>query len=354
MAAANGTALDLCATLVVTLDDPKKALPANYVQASGFYQALKSPENRAGYEFELAAIRKNLADKDAPISRTQFKYIKPVCDDQTHTTPTSPCTPVSVGSDLYGYVDITIDGYNERKFTVTRAQFRAACYDKDSYVAMSLRETAKGLLRDVNKQLKTKVTALMGNYSDGVSSIVTPVSLPLFNTTGGINASGTTYMDTEYALIGAVDGITIVGGIDLRKYNNALGVAATNSMNGTNAALLSPMPFYYDTTVAKDEMFTWQNTAIQLIEAYKYDGVDKEYSEKMVRMVMPIDGVEYDLTIAYDECSNGGSWTFTLSKNFALAYIPTADFTCYPTSGMNGKQKYLVGCGDMDCAALGL
>jgi len=101
-------------------------------------------------------------------------------------------------------------------------------------------------------------------------------------------------------------------------------------------------------------MITWQNTTIQLVEAYRYEGDRREFTETMIRTTMPIDGVEFDMSMYYNPCVNDGSWTVTLSKRFGLGYIPTADYTCYPTAGMNSKLKFLVGCGTMDCAALDL
>ena len=358
MASASGTALNICNTLVLQLDEPKKGLPNNWLQTNGFYSALTSAENRAGYERELAAIREDLKNKVLPnttFPKVQFKFLKPDCSDQTVTSPTAPCDSVAVGTDLYDYVNITVDRYQERKFTITRAQFDSVCYGKDSYLADTLRREAKGVLRDMNKVLGTQVTALMGAYSDGVASLVTPVTLPLFNTTGGINASGLTRLETEYFLAGATGGdITTVGGIDLRKYNSALGLSAINSTNGTDASKLSDFPFYFDTSLAKNVMITWQNTTIQLLEAYRYEGERREFSEAMIRTTMPIDGVEFDMSMFYDPCVNDGSWTVTLSKRFGLGYIPTADYTCMPEAGMNAKLKFLVGCGAMDCAALDL
>lgn len=347
MASAVGTALNICNTLVLQLEDPKVGLPANFLQTNGFYQALVSSENRAGYERELAAIRENLKNKVLPnttFPKVQFEYMLPNCDIQAVGSPTAPCTATSVGTDLHGYIDVTVNSYRERKFTVSRAQFDSVCYDKDTYMAEKMKQTAKGVLRDVNALLATQVEALMGNYSDGVSSIVTPVALPLFNTVGGINANGLTYLDTQYALGGALGEVTTVGGMDLRKYNSMLGLSAINSTNGTDPSKLGAYPFYLDTSLSADEMITWQTTTIQLIEAFRYEGTRQEFSEAMIRTTMPIDGVEFDVTIAYDPCTNDGQWTVTISKYFGLGYVPTADYTCMPTAGMNNKFKFLVDC----------
>ena len=210
----------LCNSLIYDLN-AKPSMPEQYVDASGTYFALKSNQNRTGYEDLLIKMENELRDKALP--NTSFPKIrvnipKSFCADTTSDTYTNPCTPVAEGGAQYEQIDVTVAGYVEKKFTLSNAQFEDVCYNKDPYLAKELERASKAVLRDMDKSLISRANALMGNYTDGTSSLTNPRTLNLVNSAGAVNVATFPLVDAEFDGIGANDGYMVVGGRWLKMY----------------------------------------------------------------------------------------------------------------------------------------
>lgn len=345
----------ICNSLIYDLN-AKPSMPENYVNASGMYFALKSNQNRAGYEPLLSDVEKEFKNKALPndgFPVIRINIPKSYCTDSTVDEPTNPCTAVAVGGAQTEQLDLTVTGYAERKFTMTNAQFLSVCYDKDPYLATELKRSSEAVLRDMDKILITKSNALMGNYTNGVSSLTTPKTLNLVNASGAVNVATFPLVDAEYDGIGANNGYMVVGGRWLKMYNQALKLSIGNTYVGLDATQLPDLEYYYDSNsdgvLNECAALTWAKGAIQVIEPYRYTGNWEWFKENSVRTTMVINGVKYDYAMEFNTCVEGGQWTVTLSKWFDLFYIPTTKYTCTGGGG-NFKLKYLLGCGDVSCA----
>jgi hypothetical protein len=345
----------LCNSLIYDLN-AKPSMPENYVDASGAYFALISNQNRNGYEDILMKMEQELRDKALP--NTSFPKIrvnipKSFCADTTSDSYTNPCTPVAEGGAQYEQIDVTVTGYIAKKFTLSNAQFEDVCYNKDPYLAKELERASKAVLRDMDKELISRANALMGNYTDGTSSLTSPKTLNLVNSSGAVNVATFPLVDAEYDGIGANDGYMVVGGRWLKMYNQLLKLSIGNTAIGLDATQLPDLQYYYDSNsdavLNECAALTWAKGAIQIIEPYRYTGNWEWFKENSVRTTMVINGIKYDYAMEFDTCVDGGQWTVTLSKHFDLFYIPTAKYTCTGGEG-NFKLKYLLGCGDISCS----
>lgn len=355
MSTANASSLKLCKTIVQQLGD-QSGLPTQFRDEIGVYDALVSSKNRRGYEREIQRVTDTLQGNPTPSSPfgiAQFAYRKPQCNaTESDCADADVCTPSSTGEDHYGYVNLTIDKCAFRQFTVTTDQFNSVCYDRDQYLAEELRIQAQAVLRDINAKCKTAVSALMGAYADGDSSILTTKTVNLVNAQGGVNAPAMSIINNEFFKIGGSSNLIKVGGTYLNMYNGLLGVAGPNTSNGTDATKLAMDNGFIDHTLGCD-MLAWEAGAIQFVEAFKNHSKNRIMFETHIKDTLRIDGVDFDYTMNFKPCSNGGSWTVVLSKSFGLFYIPTADYTCSPT-GSNLKLKFNIGAGNIDATMLGL
>jgi hypothetical protein len=345
----------LCNSLIYDLN-AKPSMPENYVTAKGMYFALRSNQNRAGYEPFITEAENELRNKAIPNSGFPLIRVnipKSFCSREATDTPSNPCTAVAEGGAQYEQLDVTVTGYKEYKFTISNAQFKSVCYDKDPYLANELKIGSETLLRDVDKDLISRANALMGNYTDGTSSLTNPRTLNLVNGAGAPNVITFPLVDAEYDGIGANNGYMVVGGRWLNMYNKALSLSVGNTAIGLDATLLPDLQYYYDSNsdavLQECAALTWAKGAIQIMEPYRYTGNWEWIQENSVRTTMVINGVKFDYAMEFKTCVDGGQWTITLSKYFDLFYIPTEKYTCTGGQG-NFKLKYLLGCGDTSCS----
>jgi hypothetical protein len=344
----------LCNSLIYDLN-MKPSMPENYVNASGMYFALKSNQNRAGYEDFLTTTENEFRNKAIPnagFPKIRVNIDKSFCEDNASDTPTNPCDAVAQDGDLYEQLDVQVDEYAQSKFTISNAQFLSVCYDKDAYLAKKLEIASKEVLRKMDKKLVAKVNSLMGNYTDGTLSLTNPRTLNIVNGAGAPNVMTFPLVDAEYDGIGANNGYMVVGGRWLNMYNQALKLSIGNTAIGLDATQLPDLQYYYDSNsdvvLQECAALTWAKGAIQILEPYRYTGNWEWFKENSVRTTMVINGVKYDYAMQFKDCVDGGQWTITLSKYFDLFYIPTEKYICTEGQG-NFKLKYLLGCGETSC-----
>ncbi len=347
---------NVCNALIVKLNPDTGSIPTSVVQSAGFYSALNSPQNTQGYTALKDQVRNELATKDIPndtFPKIVVTYEKPHCTDTSVDAPTSPCTYGSTTGAKYGSLDVKVEGYKEVEFTLTNAQFEQVCYGKDEFMAIEMRQKAYELLQDVNADLGVRVQSLMGNYTDGTSSLTSPRTLNILNSSLAPNPMIFPLLRAEYNRMGKNKGIMKVGGEYLGLYNDALAISVANTYTGLDATKIPMLDYYYDTTIDALNpdgctLLTWGAGAIQMLEAYRYEGTKSWIMDMSVRRTMAVDGFEFDYSMEFDPCTSGGKWVIKLSKSYDLFYVPENDFTCTKGGG-NFKLQYLLGCGAVSC-----
>jgi len=359
MASVNASSVNVCRTLVQQLDQ-KTGLPQNFVDSMGMYMAIKSPTNRRGYEEQLRKIEDSYIDKGLTFPTNQLRYRKPSCDTSLTDCTADYCTPVAVGSDPYGYINVTAEACKAEQFTITNDQFNSVCYGKDEFLAIAIDDASKALLRKVNVDLLTKVNALMGNYADGTSSLSATKNINIINANGTVTV-GMGTIDNEFAKIGVTGDIIKVGGRALNSYKNYASLNIPQAYTGLDPLKAGMGDFYYDSKLdtvitlpsATCKMLAWEAGVIQMVEGYNNDGSRKLFHETDVWDTMEVNGIKFDYYMHFNPCSGGGTWTITLKKNYGLMFVPTSAFTC-EVEGANNKLKFTLGCGEMTCDMLSI
>jgi hypothetical protein len=349
---------NVCNSLIVDLNTQSN-LPASFLESIGTYYALNSRRNVSGYEDLKLKVRNELKEKEIPnntFPNIFVNYEKPSCGDCSVDEPTSPCAYGSTGGSLYGTVQVKVGGYREVEFTLTNAQFEQVCYGKTEYMQTKMRQKSQELLRAVNSDLSERVQAIVGNYTDGTSSLTNPRTINLLDSKLAPNVMVMPLVESEYDMMGYNNGVIKVGGAYMNLYNKALKLSIGNTFTGLDATKLPDLEYYYDSKIDSLNpegctLLTWGVGAIQMLEAYRYEGSKSWIMEQSVRRTMAVDGFEFDFSMEFDTCTSGGKWVIKLSKSYDLFYVPDTEFTCNK-GGSNFKLQYLLGCGDMTCSDL--
>jgi hypothetical protein len=358
MAVTTLATLDCCKTLTLSLDRQQN-LPQTFADATGMINALKSSANTMGYERSLADMRDWLKDKALPNAGfpvIQLKYMKPNCDVADGDCDEDICTAGTGVSNPFAYANVTVADCVSAKITVSQVDFDNQCNNASDVMAIAVEQAFQQVARGVDVKLILKAEALMGNYfGTTTSSLSAPRTINIINAAGGPNVGAMGIIASQFEQMGA-SGFTLVGGNILNRYNDAIGVSAPNTSLGVDPTKLRSQNFFFDSrldstlTATGCGALAWANGALQMLEAYRYDGVRAYAKEYDVRMVKNYKGIDYDFSMHFDPCGDG-VWVIVIKKYFDLFYLPTADYSCLGT-GVNMKLQYKLACGAMDCTQL--
>lgn len=360
MAVTTLATLTCCKTLTIDLDRQQN-LPQTFADSTGMINGLKSSANMAGYEKALTDMRDWLKDKALPNTTfpvLQLKYLKPNCDVASGVCDEDICSAGTGVTNPYDYANVTVADCVSRKITVSQADFDAQCNNASDVMAIAVEQAFAAVAREVDIKLILKAEALMGNYfATTTSSLTAARTVNLINAAGGANVGAMDIIADQYDRMGAT-GFTMVGGNILNRYNRAIDTSAANNSLGVDPTKLKMQNFFYDTkldatlTAAGCKALTWANGSLQMLEAYRYDGVRAYAKEYDVRTVKNYKGIDYDFSMHFDPCGDG-VWVIVIKKYFDLFYLPTADYSCLGT-GVNMKLQYKLACGAMDCTQLAI
>lgn len=335
----------------------------NVLRNFGMLNALESQRNMAGVDPGLKTQLENQWGKgaidDGDATCTFKLWVeKPECGTATSGVG-SLCanSNTNAPTDNRIQIDVKIEEGFYKEGRIRPQDFNCLCAGTQAEViSREITYAAKQILNSVELALVTDVQAAMGDYIDGVASLVTPRTLNLFNSSATnftVQPIGWQPLLNEYAQMQVLGGVIGVGGNAIHAYNTASGLIqdaiATNGFS-----LPGGIDTWYDPNVQAlaDETFvnpflTWAPGALWIMRYLDNVRVN-EYHIKdanVERTVLNIFGHLFDFSIHYDGTCDTARWV--LNYQYDLFNLPQSVFgTCLDT---NQKQAYDIGCDVFSC-----
>lgn len=355
-------AASCCAVQIGYLE--QQNLPGAMDLQVGLKKALLSANNKQGF------MGQEKMTKGAPTSgsgcEVQLKYIAPDCDAPTNVkdfcTDETGNTSSPVKTTRFTFVEADHNRGKVSKWL--ESQFLCACEGKDFTVQATVDQQMRRIIIDEERRLLTSAFACMGNYCDGVSSIVTPKTANIFNANGTFaQTSGWDIVDSQMRAMGFTGRLIIVGGDYLRKFINLTTFSGTgaDSLGALKSIITSGnYDFYYssefDSVVSAlapnpgNYAMVFAPGSTQLLEYLQYDNVElRRKTATNVRTILSktIDGVDhkFDYKILYDEACE--SWKILINRMSTTWCMPADDY-CPDVEG-NGRFLIELSCGEPGC-----
>lgn len=353
-----GSSAFCCLHTQVALDN-LAATPAGRFEQSGVIEAFKSPQNQRGFEqltnSVIESSRKPVAAQTPP--SVEVKVRKPSCETVL-TSLADLCDAGGATSDPYDYLEAGVTKIVRLSGSFTKAEFDALCDSPDMRRVQKIADFADDLKKQIAIIMAQEAWAVMGQYADATASTgATTKSIPIIGTDGTLNSAAFSRISSEFRQQGFRGRPIMVGGEKLAVAQDVrvLGGTGTSLNLDPNAALNTTSSWYdydFDSTIntlqstsGSSYAMTWTPGSMQMVEWYRNTGIFENFKEDYAETTLTIDGITYDYTINYDKCTH--TWTFHLSKQFDIFYLPDALFAC--NTG-NGRALWELDCGAMDCS----
>lgn len=350
-----------CLHTQVMLDN-LAATPAGRFESSGMIEALKSAQNKRGYEQITNSVeeskRRAVAGQAPPT--VEVKIRKPSCE-AAGTSAIDLCTETDASAHPYEYIEPAVTKVANRSLTYTEAEFDNLCESGDERHAAILQDFASEILNDMGIVLAQDAWAILGNYFDGTSSTgATTLDLPIISASGTLQSAAFARIASEFRQQGFKGRPIMVGGEKLAMGMDVLRLGGTGtSLNlDPNAAFSSTSSFYdynldatintLQSTAAASYAITWTPGALQMLEWYRNTGSFQKFREDYTETTLMINGYKFDYFVNYDKCTH--LYTVGLQKHYGLFWLPDALYTCNEGTG---KVLWELTCGTMDCTTLG-
>lgn len=313
--------------------------PALKREPTGFLDAVNSEVNRAGFETRYAVD--NLDGKKNLVIR---EWSIPIPHTQTVSTEQDICGEGVEEPRILDTVEITqYTGSRVMKFT--DAELRKYCEAPSEVVTMRIAQHMSGVFRALNRKLIAQYLNFVGGFIGGVAA---GKNLPLLKLEGGreiIVPDGEVTMLEDMADLGVGRPIVVGSGV-ISRYSRHANIGCCNEYGQDVGELASSYLFYRDRDVAQIADGTPENPiivfapgAVQLGLYNKYRGEFRKEVEnqfKLTTTVDPVQGIELDTKIRYDECEE--VWKMQFGVHHELFSMPTGIFSGPGPGGYNDER----------------
>jgi len=317
---------DFCATLQQDLADlAGNNYKAMAREATGFFDSLVSPDNRAGFSQEL-----QLDGGDGKNKQVIVRYIQPGVYSEAGTSATNICTDDGEEVTETRTIEDITRFRRSPILTFTNAAMRDLCDAPSEYRAKVLATRMSALVRSINRDLIGLANAAAGTHLGG-DALAKDVNLIQASGTGQISADYTGEVDLleEMADLGVMNPI-VVGAGNLAKYARLQGIGCCNDY-GQDLSQVGDFSFYRDRDVpsviaSANNFLAYAPGAVQLVtwNANKGEFAMNHDHFAHTTMIDPVTGIEFDFEMNYDRCDK--VWKIGLSLNYDLFTLPVNMF----------------------------
>lgn len=333
---------DFCATLQQDLSDLAGSnYPAMQREQTGFFDALTSERNRAGYSQELAVDAGDGKDKQVII-----RYIRPGTYDETSTEATNICTDAGEVVTENRSIESVTKFRRSPVLTFNKEQMRKFCDAPSEYRAKVISSRMSALIRSINRDLIAEANANAGNHLSTGDALPIDLQMLLTNDAGQKIADYTGEMEMleQLADLG-VSNPFVVGSGFLSQYARLQDIGCCNDY-GQDISQVGNFSFYRDRDVpsvigAAQNFLAFLPGAAHLVTHNENKGefaaIHEHYAE--TTMVDPVSNIELDFEFNYDRCDK--VWKLFFFLNFDLFTLPADMYK--PTDerdGVNFLWKY--------------
>jgi hypothetical protein len=294
-------------------------------QKVGMIDALVSDVNRMGFTADIVPT-------NGKFRAVQINWIGQACDSDVSTDCASNCSEdVTPSPNQILITDFQCAKY---KMGFDESDMRKLCEADSVWVAQNIMRAMNAINVSVDKALLALAVTNIGQTSDGQS----PLSLPLFTTSGAPNPLAWAQIKAEMDAQGATGSPLIVGGGNMDIYARAMQIACCNTNFGVDLSRASGDGYFYNDTFAPNTLGTtalaFAPGAMQLITWNKYLGEYAKRNDSFEHgtIVDPFTGLVYDLKTSYDDCQE--KWFVELGLNWNLFQMPGSSLCVNNKSNM--------------------
>ena len=332
---------DLCATLQQDLNElAGNNYPAMAREQVGFFDALVSAENRAGFSQELAVDAGNGTKKQVVI-----RYLQPAVYSEMGSAAVNICSEAGVETSEQRAIKEVTRFRRSPVLTFDKDTLRTFCDAPSEYRAKVLSTHMSALIRSINRDLISLANANVGIHLGG-DATATDLQMIVNAASGQKSADFTGEMELleEMSDLGLTNPFVVGSGL-LSQYTRLQGIGCCNDY-GQNVNDFGQFRFFRDRDVpsvigAAQNFLAFAAGAAHLVTWNKNKGefamVHEHFAE--TTMVDPVSGIEFDMEFNYDRCEK--KWKLMLSLDYDLFTLPTDMFKdADERDGINFLWKY--------------
>lgn len=340
----------LCSAIQVNLNEIAGTnAPALRREKTGMVDALMSEYNRAGFTAQVVPT-------NGKFRTVQINYTTQACDSDVSTSCTTDCnadvTPEPKEALITDFACL------KYKMAFDEAEMRKLCEADTVWVGQSIMRAMNAINVALDKALLSQIQANQGQFvGDNGSCTNSPLSVPLFNTSGQVNPMSWAYIKHIFEQTGYAGVPIMVGGGSLDLWAKANQIACCNTNYGMDMGRILAESYYYSDRFANSILGGGDGKTFailaqggnQLITWNKYlgDYAKRNDSFEHGTVADPFSGLLYDLKTNYDDCTE--KWYVELALNWNLFQLPTpADCTGCTTNGNFLVEDCSAG-GDISC-----
>lgn len=322
---------------------------------------------RALYSVQNGGVGLVIQDgKEVPFStgdrKARIKYTTKDCTTGGSTLVDRCSFDASASADPFKYADIQFTGVYNWEFALDDNSFKTICENRQQFYDQILKNKVDSALKGYNNAILAQLVPLMGNYPNGVDSLVTPIEIPVITSNGASSPTGLALLNTLYRKMNQ-SGIPIKVGAGYLDYaQEAIRFSALAS-TGINNGDINLQNFFRDASVndvsgitGVDNLLTWLPGAIKIVEHYANTADNEEFGAPI-----QVGGKEFR-EYEFSTVELGGlrwdyfmkricdKWVFKFQKQFEVIGLPSDAFGA--CQDYNYALRFALGCGDLDCAAI--
>ena len=352
----NSTNLNPCKQIQVGLAQTFGTLPSQSNKPFlGGYDALTSPLNRVGVRISDLVNNGHEQPTGSSVRKVQLQYTAPECETDC-ITGSDECNIIGGSEIPFKFANIEVGKECGFAITLKDKDF----YDNfcqptlDTYVLDMFETRAKNIQKKIEAEILIALNSFMSEYSDGTSSLASPITMPFTAPDGTPNIGAFTNILSAYMKRGYTDSPLWVSGA-FAGLKTIMPFLGTNQ-NGVNLSNLDLSRVFYsnllDPTINPSEqaVLTFLPGTFQFVEYYDYKrrnvstpGIVNFNGKSIATFtkqttVMNVAGWDWDVIYVYD-C---GQHTWNFTKKYDIIQMPT-DAVCINTYP---ALKFLNGCID--------
>lgn len=329
----------LCVTIQTALNNVFTANdPAQKRTNVGYLQAIRSPQNRSGFN------QTPLTSEDGKVHAVKVTGITRGCEDDVTDVCPDPDNDTCVGDKIVAPWEDTVTEFlciTSPAFMFKESDMRKLCENDDAYRAKVINAHIDPMMVKLNKLMITIQNSNFGNFFDGTSA-AHDINL--------LNANGTPNYVGEAEIMEAFEDLEInsrpilVGSGKLGRYIRQVGIGCCND-GGINLAQAGNLDFfrdkYVEDIIGADEFIGLQPGLVQLVTKNQNKGQYVRNHEHYINntFVDPFTGIEIDMDMIYDECKRQYYMKFYFQW---MLYFLTdkARQSCDELYGVNGSLNF--------------
>jgi hypothetical protein len=305
----------------------------------GYLQALTSTTNRAGLETV------QIDQKTGKKKKVDITYSPRGLESDVDDEYNDGCTEEISDVPYEDTVEIT-DVLSLKGLTFSEDEMRKLCEPDQNWVTRRIAARIDGFMVALNKRLIALQNTNFGNFANGSPAVQ---SRQLLTVESGANRSANPYGEAlifnDFEDVDQMGRPMLIGQGKLRNYTRLVDIGCCNDQ-GINVGEAGDFDYFRDKHVGgvlgnADDFIGLVPGHVQLLTYNKYKGAYVKRNDSFAKytIIDPVTGLELDMRVKYNDCTE--RWIFTFSLWYNLWFLPTDAYkSADPLYGTNGTLHF--------------